>query len=46
MAILKAETAKLGAPKVEGTDQTADKTTPGAFPGVVMSVDARSQDSS
>src|SRR5262249_4389299 len=27
MAILKAETAKLGAPKVEGTDQTADKTT-------------------
>src|SRR5262249_7514928 len=24
MAILKAETAKLGAPKVEGTDQTAD----------------------
>ena len=29
MAILKAETAKLGAPKAEGTDQTADKTTPG-----------------
>jgi len=28
MAILKAETAKLGAPKVDGTDQTADKTTP------------------
>src|SRR5262245_47146789 len=28
MAILKAETAKLGAPKAEGTDQTADKTTP------------------
>src|SRR5215470_5217781 len=25
MAILKAETAKLGAPKAEGTDQTADK---------------------
>jgi hypothetical protein len=32
MAILKAETAKLGAPKVEGTDQTADKATPGAYP--------------
>src|SRR5215470_18863361 len=31
MAILKAETAKLGAPKVEGTDQTADKTTPGLY---------------
>ena len=29
MTMLKAETAKLGAPKVEGTDQTADKTTPG-----------------
>src|SRR5262245_59004558 len=28
MAILKAETAKLGRPKVEGTDQTADKPTP------------------
>jgi hypothetical protein len=28
MAILKAA-AKLGAPKVEGTDQTADKTNPG-----------------
>jgi len=33
MAILKAETAKLGAPKVEGTDQTADKTTPGLYFG-------------
>src|SRR5438045_9347484 len=33
MAILKAETAKLGAPKAEGTDQTADKTTPGLYFG-------------
>ena len=33
MEILKAETAKLGAPKVEGTDQTADKTTPGLYFG-------------
>src|SRR5262252_7960001 len=33
MAILKAETAKLGAPKLEGTDQTADKTTPGLYFG-------------
>src|SRR5262245_5325959 len=33
MAILKAETAKLGRPKVEGTDQTADKTTPGLYFG-------------
>ena len=33
MTILKAETAKLGAPKVEGTDQTADKTTPGLYFG-------------
>src|SRR5262245_35676380 len=33
LAILKAETAKLGAPKVEGTDQTADKTTPGLYFG-------------
>ena len=33
MAILKAETAKLGAPKVEGTDQTADKTTPALYFG-------------
>ena len=33
MAILKAETAKFGAPKVEGTDQTADKTTPGLYFG-------------
>src|SRR5262245_63273734 len=33
MAILKAETAKLGAPKVEGTDRTADKTTPGLYFG-------------
>ena len=33
IAILKAETAKLGAPKVEGTDQTADKTTPGLYFG-------------
>src|SRR5207237_10841537 len=32
-AILKAETAKLGAPKAEGTDQTADKTTPGLYFG-------------
>jgi hypothetical protein len=31
MEILKAETAKLGAPKVEGTDQTADKTTPALY---------------
>src|SRR6201984_1375565 len=33
MAILKAETAKLGEPKTEGTDQTADKTTPGLYFG-------------
>src|SRR5262245_9938091 len=33
MEILKAETAKLGAPKAEGTDQTADKTTPGLYFG-------------
>src|SRR5262245_56298084 len=33
MAILKAETAKLGAPKAEGTDQTADTTTPGLYFG-------------
>ena len=33
MTMLKAETAKLGAPKVEGTDQTADKTTPGLYFG-------------
>src|SRR5215475_16106373 len=33
MAVLKAETAKLGAPKAEGTDQTADKTTPGLYFG-------------
>jgi hypothetical protein len=33
MAILKAETAKLGAPKAEGTDQTADKTPPGLYFG-------------
>ena len=33
MTILKAETAKLGAPKAEGTDQTADKTTPGLYFG-------------
>ena len=33
LAILKAETAKLGVPKVEGTDQTADKTTPGLYFG-------------
>src|SRR5262249_56366033 len=33
MEILKAETAKLGAPKVDGTDQTADKTTPGLYFG-------------
>ena len=33
MAILKAETAKLGEPKVEGTDQTADKTTAGLYFG-------------
>src|SRR5215813_14498603 len=33
MAILKAETAKLGVPKVERTDQTADKTTPGLYFG-------------
>jgi Cache 3/Cache 2 fusion domain len=34
MAIL-TETAKLGAPKVEGTDQTADKTTPGLYFGSI-----------
>lgn len=33
MAVLKAETAKLGAPKAEGTDKTADKTTPGLYFG-------------
>jgi len=33
MALLKAETAKLGAPKLEGTDKTADKTTPGLYFG-------------
>jgi Cache 3/Cache 2 fusion domain len=33
MALLKAETAKLGAPKVEGTDKTSDKTTPGLYFG-------------
>ena len=33
MALLKAETAKLGAPKAEGTDKTADKTTPGLYFG-------------
>ena len=33
MAILKAETAKLGAAEAEGTDQTADKTTPGLYFG-------------
>ena len=33
MAILKAETTKSGAPKAEGTDQTADKTTPGLYFG-------------
>jgi len=33
MAILKGETAKLGAPKVEGTAQTADKTTPALYFG-------------
>ena len=33
MNLLKAETAKLGAPKVEGTDKTADKTTPGLYFG-------------
>ena len=33
MEILKAETAKLGAPKIEGTDQTADKKTPGLYFG-------------
>src|SRR5262245_25340355 len=33
MALLKAETAKLGAPKLEGTDKTAEKTTPGLYFG-------------
>lgn len=33
MGILKAETAKLGAPKTEGTDKTGDKTTPGLYFG-------------
>jgi hypothetical protein len=33
MAVLKAETAKLGAPKAEGMDKTADKTTPGLYFG-------------
>jgi hypothetical protein len=33
MALLKAETAKLGTPKAEGTDKTGDKTTPGLFFG-------------
>lgn len=33
MALLKAETAKLGAPKAAGTDKTADKTTPGLYFG-------------
>jgi len=33
MGILKAETAKLGAPKAEGTDKTGDKTTPGLYFG-------------
>ena len=33
MAMLKAETARLGAPKTEQTDQTAGRTTPGLFFG-------------
>jgi len=33
MALLKAETAKLGAPRLEGTDKAADKTTPGLYFG-------------
>jgi hypothetical protein len=33
MAILKAETAKLGTPKADGIDKTGDKTTPGLFFG-------------
>jgi len=33
MALLKAETTKLGAPRLEGTDKTADKTTPGLYFG-------------
>lgn len=33
MAMMKAETARLGAPKAEQTDQTAGRTTPGLFFG-------------
>ena len=33
MAVLKAETATLGAPTVAGTDKTADRTTPGLYFG-------------
>lgn len=33
MAVLKTETAKLGVPKLEGTDKTADRTTPGLYFG-------------